>query len=108
MSRKRATFKAALAAGVTILSGSDVGVFPHGDNAREIELMVDYGMTPLAVLQSATSVAARVLRLGGQLGEVRPGLLADLVAFEGDPTREPAALRRVQFVMKSGVVVRRP
>jgi len=106
--RKRATFKSALAAGVTILSGSDVGVFPHGDNARELELMVDYGMSPTAAMQSATSVASRVLHLDAQVGQVKPGLLADLVAFDGNPTQEIGALRRVRLVMKGGVLVRQP
>ena len=85
IARKRASFKAALDAGVTILSGSDVGVFAHGDNAREIELMVDYGMPPIDALKSATSIAGRVLHM--EIGQVKPGMFADLIAVEGDPTQ---------------------
>ncbi len=106
LARKRASFRAALAAGVTILGGSDVGVFPHGDNARELELMVDYGMPTVDALKSATSTAARVLHLDQEIGQVRQGLLADLIAVDGDPSREISALRKVRFVMKSGTVVK--
>jgi imidazolonepropionase-like amidohydrolase len=104
---KRASFRAALAAGVTILSGSDVGVFAHGDNARELTLMVEYGLSPVEALRSATSTAARVLHLDDRVGRIREGLAADLVAVEGDPTRDIRALERVRFVMQAGRVHRR-
>jgi imidazolonepropionase-like amidohydrolase len=100
--QKRASFKAALDAGVTILSGSDIGVFPHGENAREIELMVDYGMPALDALKAATSVAGRVLHMN--IGEVKVGMFADLIAVDGDPAGDITALRRVKFVMKAGTV----
>ncbi len=105
---KRASFKEALEAGVTIANGSDVGVFAHGDSARELELLVDYGMTPIQALRSATAINAKVLHLDHRLGSVKPGLLADLIAVDGDPTHDIAALRKVRLVMKGGVLYREP
>jgi len=102
LGHKRASFKAALDAGVTILSGSDVGVFTHGDNAREIEMLVDYGMPAVNALKAATSVAGQVLHM--EIGQVKAGMLADLIAVDGDPTKEIAAIRRVKMVMKGGTV----
>jgi imidazolonepropionase-like amidohydrolase len=93
---KRDGFKAALDAGATIVNGSDIGVFPHGNGARELELLVDFGMTPVQAVRAATVVAATA------------GLLADLVAVEGDPTKEINALRKVKLVMKGGTLYKRP
>ncbi len=102
---KKRAFRAALRAGVPICFGGDVGVYPHGDNVYELELMVEYGMTPVQAAIAATSGNARFLHLDDR-GEVREGLLADLIAVEGDPTRDISALRNVRFVVKGGEVVR--
>ncbi|HVV06270.1 MAG TPA: amidohydrolase family protein [Puia sp.] len=101
--KKRQSFKEALAAGVTICMGGDIGVYTHGDNAREMEMMVDYGMTPLDVLRSATSVNADVFRIGDVVGRVKAGLLADLVVVEGNPVSDISRIRKVRWVMKEGV-----
>ncbi|HQU61368.1 MAG TPA: amidohydrolase family protein, partial [Saprospiraceae bacterium] len=102
---KKESFRLALESGVTIIAGGDVGVFPHGENARELELMVEYGMAPLAVLRSATAVNAAVFELP-ELGLLQPGFLADIIAVEGDPLEDIHSLRKVALVMKDGVVVR--
>ena len=104
--QKHLSMSAALKAGVTLAVGGDVGVFAHGDNARELEqLVLDFGLPPLRVLQAATSGNAQIFHLADR-GRIRPGLLADLVAVEGDPTQQIQALRRVRLVVKGGVVVR--
>jgi imidazolonepropionase-like amidohydrolase len=104
---KRESLAAALAAGVTLCNGSDVGVFAHGDNARELELLVAYGVKPVDALRAATSTNARVLHMEDHVGRLAPGLWADLVGVEGDPLADITAVRRVKFVMKGGVVYRK-
>jgi imidazolonepropionase-like amidohydrolase len=100
-------FRKQLAAGVPMAAGSDVGPFPHGTQAREFVLMVKYGMTPLAALQAGTLNGAKLLGWQGQIGAVKAGYLADIVAVEGNPLDDITALQKVTFVMKDGVVFRR-
>jgi imidazolonepropionase-like amidohydrolase len=102
VTRHRTAFKGALDAGVTILSGSDVGVFTHGDNWRELELMVEYGMKPVDAVKSATSIAGKLLHM--EIGRVQPTYQADLIAIDGDPTRDITVLRKMRFVMKAGTI----
>jgi len=101
-------FKLALQNNVTIGLGSDVGVFKHGDNHRELEWMVRAGMTPVQALLAATSVNARIMRMENQVGRIRPQFLADLIAVTGDPTSRIQAVREVTFVMKDGVIYKQP
>jgi imidazolonepropionase-like amidohydrolase len=104
----RKAFAAARAAGVTMCMGGDVGVFTHGENAREMLLMAGAGMTAPDVLIAATSGNAKIFGIGDWLGALKPGMLADLVAVAGDPTQDIGAVRRVRFVMKGGAVYRQP
>ncbi|GAC1372513.1 MAG: amidohydrolase family protein [Hymenobacter sp.] len=108
LQQKHQSMEAALKAGVNLVMGGDVGVFAHGDNAREMELLVrDYGLAPLQVLRQATSGNARIFHLADR-GAIRPGLLADLIAVAGDPTQDVGACRQVQLVMKGGVLYKQP
>ncbi|CAN5465958.1 amidohydrolase family protein [soil metagenome] len=102
--QKMKSFGYALKAGVTICMGGDVGVFTHGDNAREMELMVKYGMSPLSVLQSATSVNATAFGYADQVGSLKPGLMADVIIVKDDPSKNIASVRNVLLVMKDGVI----
>ena len=104
---KRNSFKEALASGVAIGMGGDVGVYPHGENALEMELMVEYGMKPFDVLRAATAVNAKAFRLDDRLGFLKPGMLADVSIFEGNPAEKISDVRKVLFVMKEGAVVRK-
>lgn len=99
---KKKSFAAALKSGVTICMGGDVGVYAHGDNAREMELMAAYGMKPIDVLRSATSINADVFGYGDKIGRIRKGLLADLVAVDGDPAQDIKNVRKLRLVMKDG------
>jgi len=101
-------FKKQIAAGVPIAMGSDVGPFPHGTQAREFVLMVQFGMTPLAAIQAGTVNGAKLLGWQGQIGVLKAGFLADIVAVSGSPLEDSAALQKVSFVMKGGVSHRRP
>ena len=108
IANKRKSFAAALRSGVTILMGGDAGVYAHGDNAREMELMVEYGMKPVEVLRSATSVNADVFGYESTIGRIKKGLLADLVGVSGDPTLTIGDVRKTVLVMKDGRWYRRP
>jgi imidazolonepropionase-like amidohydrolase len=101
---KRKAFQMAMQKGVTICFGGDVGVYAHGDNAREMEAMVAYGMKPLDVLKSATSVNADVFGYGNKIGRIKKGLLADMIAVNGNPAENISDVRKTALVMKDGVI----
>lgn len=105
---KRKSFQQALQSGVTICMGGDVGVYPHGDNSREMEMMVDYGMSPINVLRSATSINAGRFGYVDKIGSIAKGLKADLIAVEGDPSTSIKAIRIIQLVIKNGITYKTP
>jgi len=104
---KKKNFQSALKTGVTICMGGDVGVFAHGDNAKEMELMVEYGMKPIDVLRSATSINADVFGYSDSLGRIKKDLFADIIAVDGDPSTDIKNTRKVKFVMKDGVIYKK-
>ena len=103
---KKKSFKEAIASGVAIGMGGDVGVFPHGENALELELMVEYGLPIMDALKAATSVNAKAFHLDNQVGFLKEGFTADIVIVSGDPSKNISDLRKMKFVMKNGVVYR--
>jgi imidazolonepropionase-like amidohydrolase len=105
---QRENFRKAVQAGVKMAFGTDAGVYPHGDNGKQFAKMVEWGMTPMQAIQAATVHAADLLGTRDRLGAIAPGHLADIIAVPGDPTRDVTALERVSFVMKDGMVHRRP
>lgn len=104
---KRKSFKEAIASGVAIGMGGDVGVFPHGENASEMELMVEYGLPVMDALKAATSINSRAFHLDDKLGFLKQGFLADVVVVSGDPSKNISDVKKVKFVMKEGVVYRK-
>ena len=102
---KRVSYQAAIQAGCTIVAGGDVGVFPHGENMRELELMTEYGMMADKVLVAATSSNADVFGIGTLVGRIKENMKADILVVQGDPTKNILDLRKVQLVMKDGKVV---
>jgi imidazolonepropionase-like amidohydrolase len=104
--QKKISYQQAVDAGVLICAGGDVGVFTHGENVRELELMYEYGMPAMSVLKSATSLNADVFGIADITGRIKQDLKADILVVEGDPTKNISDLRKVKFVMKEGVVYR--
>jgi len=105
---KKKSFATALRNNVTISFGGDVGVYTHGHNAKEMELMIEYGMKPIDVLRSATSINADVFNYAAEIGRLKNGLAADIIAVQGDPSKDIKMMRSVQFVMKDGIIYKRP
>jgi imidazolonepropionase-like amidohydrolase len=105
--RQRESFQSAVRAGVKIAFGTDAGIYPHGDNARQFAYMVQWGQTPMQAIQAATISAADLLGWPAKVGVLAPGHLADIVAVDGDPTKDVRLLEKVSFVMKGGVVARK-
>jgi imidazolonepropionase-like amidohydrolase len=103
---KKESFRLALDAGIRICFGGDVGPFPHGENVRELELMVEYGMDARDALRAATSTNADLFGLSAETGRVRKGLAADLIAVDGDPSGDISALRNPRFVMQAGKIIK--
>ena len=106
ITEKKKSFQLALQAGVTVCMGGDVGVFTHGDNAREMEMMVEYGMKAIDVLRSSTSINADVFGYGDKIGRIKKGLLADIIAVDGDPSVDIKNIRKIKLVMKDGIIYR--
>jgi imidazolonepropionase-like amidohydrolase len=107
IANKKKSFQLALQTGVTICMGGDVGVFAHGDNAREMELMVEYGMKPIDVLKSATSTNADVFGYGNKIGRIKKDLFADMIAVDGDPSADIKNIRKIKLVIKDGVIYKK-
>lgn len=105
---KKKSFQLAVKTGVTICMGGDVGVFAHGDNAKEMELMVEYGMKPIDVLKSATSINADVFGYGDRIGRIKKDMMADIIAIEGDPSSDISNIRKIKLVIKDGIVYKQP
>jgi imidazolonepropionase-like amidohydrolase len=103
MQTKRKSFDEALRAGVIICAGGDAGVFAHGENVRELELMVAYGMKPIDVLRAATSVNAKIFHISDRCGKIAAGLQADIVIIQGNPVKNISDLRKIERVIKNGV-----
>jgi imidazolonepropionase-like amidohydrolase len=104
---QRDSFRAAVEAGVKMVFGSDAAIYPHGDNAKQFAIMVEYGMSEAQALQAATVNAAALMKRD-DLGQIKAGFLADIIALEGNPLEDIRAAERVRFVMKDGKVIEGP